>query len=88
LTACAARGPQQTVGRIGSHAAFERGMAMYYGFDYHAAIGWFEQAAKGDDDAALARWGIALALGPNINDRGMQTRMAIPPRSIGPTPTG
>lgn len=51
-------------------------MAMYYGFDYHAAIAWFEQAAKDDDDAALARWGIALALGPNINDRGMQTRMA------------
>ena len=49
---------------------------MYYGFDYDAAIRWFQQAAKEDDGSALPQWGIALALGPNLNDRAMEGRMA------------
>ncbi len=49
---------------------------MYYGFDYDAAIRWFQQAAKENDRSALPQWGIALALGPNLNDRAMEGRMA------------
>ena len=48
---------------------------MYYGFDYDAAIRWFERAAEGDAGSALPHWGIALALGPNLNDRPMEGRM-------------
>jgi tetratricopeptide (TPR) repeat protein len=51
-------------------------MAMYYGFDYDAAGRWFEQAAAGGSEATRAQWGIALALGPNLNDRVMEGRMA------------
>lgn len=50
-------------------------MAMYYGFDYGAAVRWFEQAARERPEAALPYWGIALALGPNLNDRAMAGRM-------------
>ena len=48
---------------------------MYYGFDYDAAIRWFEQDAQRDGTSALPLWGIALALGPNLNDRPMEERM-------------
>jgi tetratricopeptide (TPR) repeat protein len=51
-------------------------MAMYYGFDYDAAIRWFKQAADENENSALFQWGIALALGPNLNDHVMEERMA------------
>ena len=50
-------------------------MAMYYGFDYDAAIRWFERAASDDPRSALPHWGIALSLGPNLNDPAMEGRM-------------
>jgi tetratricopeptide (TPR) repeat protein len=49
---------------------------MYYGFDYDAAIRSFEQAANENEGSALPHWGIALALGPNLNDPAMEARMA------------
>lgn len=48
---------------------------MYYGFDYGAAVRLFEQAARERPDSGLPYWGIALALGPNLNDRAMEGRM-------------
>ena len=46
---------------------FDQGMAYLYGFNHEAAVKSFEQAAKLDSNLAMADWGIALALGPNIN---------------------
>jgi tetratricopeptide (TPR) repeat protein len=46
---------------------FDQGMAYLYGFNHEAAIRSFQRAAQIDPDLAMAQWGVALALGPNIN---------------------
>ncbi|HEY4283707.1 MAG TPA: hypothetical protein VGM62_11645 [Chthoniobacterales bacterium] len=46
---------------------FDQGLAFTYGFDHESAQKCFEQAAKLDPKLAMAWWGVALALGPNIN---------------------
>ncbi|MBL8053299.1 MAG: hypothetical protein JNK03_08000, partial [Nitrospira sp.] len=46
---------------------FDQGLRLVYGFNHEEAVRAFEQAAKLDPSAAMAYWGIALALGPNIN---------------------
>ena len=46
---------------------FDQGMRLVFAFNHEEAILSFEQAARLDPDAAMAYWGIALALGPNIN---------------------
>ncbi|HEY8183396.1 MAG TPA: hypothetical protein VII32_14230 [Thermoanaerobaculia bacterium] len=51
----------------GAQRYFDQGMAYLYGFNHEAAVKSFEQAAKLDPNLAMADWGIALALGPNIN---------------------
>jgi len=46
---------------------FDQGLRLVYAFNHEEAIHAFEEAARLDPDAAMAYWGIALALGPNIN---------------------
>ena len=46
---------------------FDRGLTFVYGFNHEEAIRHFKLAAKNDPHLAMAHWGIALALGPNIN---------------------
>ncbi len=46
---------------------FDQGLAMVYGFNHGEAIRSFRRAAELDPNLAMAHWGIALALGPNIN---------------------
>lgn len=46
---------------------FDQGLRFVYGFNHKEAIRAFEEAARLDPSAAMAYWGIALALGPNIN---------------------
>lgn len=46
---------------------FDQGLRMVYAFNHEEAILAFEAAARLDPTAAMAYWGIALALGPNIN---------------------
>ena len=46
---------------------FDQGMAYLYGFNHDAAIRSFREASKLDPQLAMADWGVALALGPNIN---------------------
>jgi tetratricopeptide (TPR) repeat protein len=75
LGACVAHTPPRSITGTPNPDAFHRGMAMYYGFDYEAAIRWFERAAQENKESALPRWGIALALGPNLNDPAMEGRM-------------
>jgi len=46
---------------------FDQGLRLAYAFNHEEAINSFEQAVKLDPQAAMAYWGIGLALGPNIN---------------------
>lgn len=46
---------------------FDQGLTLIYAFNHEAAIRSFKRAAELDPQMAMAYWGIALALGPNIN---------------------
>ena len=46
---------------------FDQGLRLVYAFNHEEAIRSFEAAAQFDSQAAMPYWGIALALGPNIN---------------------
>jgi len=46
---------------------FDQGLRLTYAFNHEEAVRSFEEAANRDPSAAMAYWGIALALGPNIN---------------------
>ena len=46
---------------------FEQGLAFAYGFNHAEAIRAVRQAAALDPSCAMCYWGIAFALGPNIN---------------------
>lgn len=46
---------------------FDRGLMWAYAFNHEEAIACFERALDHDPDFALARWGIAYAIGPNYN---------------------
>jgi tetratricopeptide (TPR) repeat protein len=46
---------------------FDQGMRLYYAFNHQEAIRAFEEAARLDPKCAMCPWGVALALGPNIN---------------------
>ncbi|MGC1190571.1 MAG: hypothetical protein WA861_08275, partial [Candidatus Binatus sp.] len=61
---------------------FDQGLTLVYAFNHDEAAGSFEQAAQYDPDMAMAYWGIALSVGPNINqsedtDRGKMAFAAI-----------
>lgn len=47
---------------------FDQGLRLTYGFNHSEAIRAFQEAARLDPSFAMAYWGQALALGPNIND--------------------
>ena len=46
---------------------FDQGLRFVYAFNHEEAIRSFEVAADWDPEAAMPYWGIAFALGPNIN---------------------
>lgn len=46
---------------------FDQGLILTYAFNHAEAVRSFEQAARHDSACAMCYWGIALALGPNIN---------------------
>ena len=46
---------------------FNQGLRLVYAFNHEEAIRSFRQAARLDPKAAMPHWGMALALGPNIN---------------------
>ena len=46
---------------------FDQGLTFVYAFNHDEAIRSFKRAAQLDPHLAMAYWGIALALGPNIN---------------------
>jgi tetratricopeptide (TPR) repeat protein len=61
---------------------FDQGLTLVYAFEHDEAADSFRQAAQLDPNLAMAYWGIALSLGPNINqpedtDRGKMAYAAI-----------
>ena len=46
---------------------FEQGLKLTYGFNHKEALRSFKEAARLDPDCAMAYWGWALVLGPNLN---------------------
>jgi tetratricopeptide (TPR) repeat protein len=46
---------------------FDQGLRLVYAFNHEEAVEAFEEAVRLDPTAAMAYWGVALALGPNIN---------------------
>src|SRR5262245_43022941 len=46
---------------------FDQGLRLCYAFNHDEAIRSFNEASRADSTCAMAWWGVALALGPNIN---------------------
>jgi tetratricopeptide (TPR) repeat protein len=46
---------------------FDQGVNLLFGFNHAEAIRSFREAARIDPDCAMCWWGVAEALGPNIN---------------------
>lgn len=46
---------------------FNQGLILTYGFNHGEAIRSFQEAIRLDPNCAMCYWGVALALGPNIN---------------------
>ncbi|HKP88139.1 MAG TPA: tetratricopeptide repeat protein [Blastocatellia bacterium] len=46
---------------------FDEGLTLVYAFNHDEAIRSFNRALELDPNLAMAHWGVALALGPNIN---------------------
>lgn len=81
LTASAAAAGELTplFGNLGSHSHqittsselaqryFDEGLTLTYGFNHGEAVRSFRDAITVDSSCAMCYWGIALALGPNIN---------------------
>ena len=47
---------------------FDQGYQLVYAFNHAEALRSFQEAARLDPNCAMAYWGQALAVGPNIND--------------------
>jgi tetratricopeptide (TPR) repeat protein len=47
---------------------FDQGLTLYYGFNHAEAERSFKEVARLDPNCAMAYWGQAISLGPNIND--------------------
>lgn len=50
-----------------AQAYFDQGLRLTFGFNHEGAVDAFREAARRDPSCAMCFWGIALALGPNIN---------------------
>jgi tetratricopeptide (TPR) repeat protein len=46
---------------------FDQGLRLTYAFNHDEAIKSFQQGLKADSTCAMCYWGVAYALGPNIN---------------------
>ncbi|MBC7909127.1 MAG: hypothetical protein H7Y30_01420 [Pyrinomonadaceae bacterium] len=56
-----------TTGNAEAQKFFDQGLTLVYAFNHEEAVRSFRRAAELDPQMAMAHWGIALALGPNIN---------------------
>lgn len=56
---------------------FDQGLTFIYAFNHDAAYWSFLRASEVDPDMAMAYWGMALAIGPNINMEITPERMKV-----------
>ena len=56
-----------TTGVAQTQAYFDQGVRLMFAFNHAEAIRSFREAARLDPHCAMCWWGIAYALGPNIN---------------------
>src|ERR1700687_462553 len=56
-----------TTSNVLAQALFDEGMTYLYAYNRPAAQRAFAAAAKVDPKLAMAHWGVAIALGSNIN---------------------
>lgn len=56
-----------TTNSAGAQLFINQAMMLTYGFNHAEAARSFREAARLDPDCAMAYWGMALVLGPNIN---------------------
>lgn len=57
-----------TTKTVEAQTFFDQGLTLLYGFNHDEAARYFRRVAELDPDAAMAWWGLALAIGPNYND--------------------
>ena len=55
---------------------FDQGLVLLYGFNHDEAARSFRRVAELDAGAAMAYWGLALAIGPNYNDTAVDEHRA------------
>ncbi len=56
-----------TTGSSVTQKYFDQGLRLIYAFNHDEAIKSFKEGLKSDSTCAMCYWGIAYALGPNIN---------------------
>jgi tetratricopeptide (TPR) repeat protein len=56
-----------TTRSVEAQAYFDQGLRLAYAFNHDEAARSFEEAARLDPSCAMCQWGIAYAVGPNIN---------------------
>ncbi|MEO1090433.1 MAG: tetratricopeptide repeat protein [Pseudomonadota bacterium] len=56
-----------TTASLEAQRLFDKGLVWMFGYNHEAAIICFERALEHDPGCAMARWGIAYAIGPNYN---------------------
>ncbi|MGA9996132.1 MAG: hypothetical protein WBP93_12005 [Pyrinomonadaceae bacterium] len=56
-----------STGNAQAQKFFDQGFTFIYAFNHEMAVRSFERAAQLDPQMAMAYWGVAYALGPNIN---------------------
>ena len=56
-----------TSGTPAAQKYFDQGLRLTYGFNHEEAVNSFTEGARLDSACAMCYWGIAYALGPNIN---------------------
>ena len=56
-----------TTTNIEAQRFFDQGLSLVFAFNHDEAVRSFKRAAELDPQMAMAWWGMALALGPNIN---------------------
>jgi tetratricopeptide (TPR) repeat protein len=60
-------GRKVSTGSTRAQRYFNQGFVLLWGFNHDEAVRAFEEAERWDPGCAMAWWGIAYALGPNIN---------------------
>jgi len=65
-----------------AQAAVDRGLFLYYAYDGVDAAREFEQATRRDPRLAIGYWGIALAVGPDLNTRMSQSQFDLGVRAM------